>query len=80
MSKVGDIVRVDWIDSMATPGWGEFNKPDLKCVSAGILFEQDKDSLTIIQNRSAYQDGEYMTIPRRAIKRVKTLERPRSKR
>ena len=71
------MVKVDWIDSMGTSGWGALGEPsDLNCSSVGFLKERSKDRIVIYQNLSHNRGtgGDYMEIPACAIKRVRTLK------
>lgn len=70
-------VMVDWIDAMGTSGWcGERHGfgSDMRCCSFGHLVHEDKDSVTIAMNRSAYGHGDYMKIPRCSVRKVTRLK------
>lgn len=67
-------VRVDWIDSMAQHGWGHYDpEVEMACTSVGILVESRGDRVVLALSRSAYQHGDYLSIPRSAVRRVKRL-------
>ena len=67
-------VRVDWIDSTAQGGWGDYMETDMRCCSIGILIHKDKDVVVLAQNWSNSYLGEYITIPMVAVKKVKVLK------
>lgn len=69
------LVRVDWIDSVGQAGWGDYNDDtDLYCVSAGHLVSKDRKRIVLALNRSAYGYGDYITIPRVAVRRITVLQ------
>ena len=67
-------VAVYWLDSMGSAGWHTLKKSDLECVTVGHLYAKDKNRVTIALNRSAYGYGDYMEIPRKAVRRIKRLK------
>ena len=68
-------VRVDWIDSMGSSGWHEHRKSDLRCTSVGMLYDETDESVVIALNRSAYNHGDYIEIPKIAIKKITKLKK-----
>lgn len=69
-------VLVEWIDSMSQAGWGEYQRDtDPDCASCGHLIDLSEKRVVLALNRSAYDTGQYITIPRVAVRRVWRLER-----
>lgn len=66
-------VMVDWIDSVSQSGWGEYAGADLRCTSVGFLIKNDKDVVVLALNDNAYQSGQYITIPKIAVKKIRRL-------
>jgi hypothetical protein len=69
------IVKVKWIDSMGTAGWGEGDSSDMRCCTVGILHKKTKKSVIIALNQSAYGRGHFIEIPKVAIKKIKKLKK-----
>lgn len=70
-------IIVDWVDSMGTSGWHaetEGKATDMRCCTVGHFVEEDKDSITVALSRSPYSHGDYLTIPRCAIRRTRRLK------
>lgn len=73
------IVLVEWIDStMLGQRWhceDEINQLDIgRCVSVGIVRQDDDEKLVITQNQGRYRDGaNLIAIPRGCIKRIRLL-------
>lgn len=71
-------VRIEWIDSYATPGWQRMssitNESDA-IVSYGFLIKESKDNVTISSSLSAFEGiMDPLTIPRRAIIKMKVVK------
>ncbi len=72
------IIHLEWVDSTSMQGWvNDYKTPNVNCVSVGLLVSENKESITIASNKSlgfenAY--GQYMTIPKCAIKKRKWLK------
>ena len=66
-------VIVEWIDSMSSGGWHDYKESDLTCYTVGMLYEDKKDRVVIAMNKSAHGYGDYMEIPKIAIKKVTRL-------
>ena len=75
MSKKIKPVRVDWVDSMGHSGWRDYEPAEMSCVSVGMLYKENKDSIVIALNKSAYNHGDYMEIPKVAIKSITKLKK-----
>lgn len=69
-------VMVYWTDSMGTPGWGEFAEASMSCISVGHLFDENERCIVLAMNRTRYQHGDYIQIPRSAIQHITPLLRP----
>ena len=68
-------VMVDWIDSIGQSGWGSYDHvTDMRCTSVGHLIKRDKNGIVLALNKSAYNHGDYITIPAVAIKKVRRLK------
>lgn len=82
----GDPVFVEWIDSSSYDRWQtveymeECSKRTLDCHSAGFLFKEDKDRVSICTSRALNDEGNYdsvnhiIVIPRVAIKSMRKLK------
>ncbi len=66
-------VEVEWIDSITTHGWRDYEPVDMNCRIVGILIDNNKENIVIAQNESVLGYGDYMTIPKVAVKRVRKL-------
>ena len=72
-------VEVEWIDSQGDSGWRSFVKeradgPDLRCVTAGYLFEQKRGYIKIAQSLAAANAADNLiAIPRSAIRKITAL-------
>lgn len=72
--KVNPVI-VKWVDAISAPGWRDYEKANIECISIGHLVSKDKDMIVICQNRSAEGGGgDFMSIPIVAIKSVKKLK------
>ena len=76
------LVLIDWLDSHYVPGWhtDEPSEEPLYCRSVGWLIHDGKDAKTIashITNEETSQRSGEMTIPTKAITRMKTLSQHR---
>ena len=69
-------VRVEWVDSSGWNGWQPLDKvlkeageDTLECTTVGLLLDQDKDSIMVVQNVSygTNQVHSPFKIPRSAI-------------
>lgn len=68
-------IMVEWVDSMASSGWGDPRTPaDMRCVSVGHLVRRTKDRVHIALNRSANSHGDHIEIPLCAVTRVRRLK------
>ena len=70
------LALVEWLDSYSCFGWHQptHEKP-AKCITVGILREQDAESITISQSRSDSGNVcDEITIPRCSIKRLRNLK------
>lgn len=72
-AKQNKPVVVEWDDSMSSSGWRDYEKSDMVCYTVGMLHKDEKDRVVIAQNKSAYGFGDYMEIPKVAIKKIKRL-------
>lgn len=75
MSKKIKPVRVDWVDSIGADGWHDHQPSDMSCVTVGMLYNETKHSVVIALNRSAYKHGDYIEIPKVAIKSITKLKK-----
>ena len=72
------LVLVEWVDSAFAQGWMHKdairNHRVSKIASAGILVNDTKEHITIVQSVSDKDDrGDGITIPRCSIKRIRHL-------
>ena len=67
-------VQVIWHDAFSQSGWGDCVQGPLECVSVGLLVHADHKCVCIAQNWNDTTFGEYMTIPRRMVLKVKKLK------
>jgi len=73
------LVEVEWVDSCADAGWRAAKKertdhPDLRCATAGYLFEERRGYVKIAQSLSAHDSVDnLMAIPRSAIRKITRL-------
>ena len=73
------IVMVEWTDStMLGQRWhcgDEIDQLDIgRCVSVGIVRQDDDEKLVLTQNQGRYMDGaNLIAIPRGCIKRIRLL-------
>lgn len=68
-------VIVSWIDSVQSLGCGELHSPsDMTCVSSGFLVSKTKDRITLAMNWDGAEFGQYMEIPRVAVKKLRRLK------
>lgn len=68
------VVVVTWNDAFAQPGWDDYEEGPLECVSTGFLIRDSKESIVLAQNFNQFQFGEYMTIPKGMVKKIKKLK------
>jgi len=72
------VIIVEWVDSAFLQGW--MSRDDVKthrispCVSVGLLVNETRDQITIMQSAGKEQYGDGLTIPRVCIKRMRTLK------
>ena len=67
-------VAVLWVDSQAQPGWGEYKRDvDLVCSTVGHLVERTKTRIVVALSLSQNHYGDYLTIPRCAVKSIHHL-------
>lgn len=67
-------VLVHWVDSMAQPGWGEYERDtDALCATVGHLVEQTESRVVVALSKSKDHYSDYLTIPRCAVKSIKHL-------
>jgi hypothetical protein len=71
----GDLVKVDWIDSVGSGGWRDEPMTDPRCVSVGHHLGKKNGLLRIAMNKSAYGYGDYMSIPAVAVRKVTLLRK-----
>lgn len=71
----GDLVRVDWIDSVGTSGWRDIPDSDPRCISVGHHLGKKDGLLKIAMNKSAYGYGDYMSIPIVTVRRLTVLRK-----
>ena len=75
--KVGDPVRVKWIDSAVTSGWGQ--TPDdkehgpVRCETVGFYIKRTRTFITVALSRGATRFGETVSIPASCIRGVTKL-------
>jgi len=76
MSKmIGKPVHVTWVDSMQTPGWQTAHKDaNLICESVGFLADKNKKRIKLYMNSSSHCKGDYIEIPRIAVKKMRYLK------
>jgi hypothetical protein len=83
--KVGDLIKVEWADScLVHEGWihnTEIIKPYVhRCVSIGMLYDQNKDALTVVANIGGIdnpQDAQISSvtiIPRKCVISMQILK------
>ncbi len=74
------IVMVEWVDSAFAQGWMSreviTHHRVSGIVSVGILVNENKEQITIVQGASMDKDqyGDGITIPKCSIKRVRSLK------
>jgi len=69
------LVLVEWLDSFSCFGWHQpgHERPS-KCITVGILREEDTESVTISQSRSHCGNVcDDIAIPKCSIKRIRYL-------
>lgn len=78
----GTMVRVTWVDSMASYGWDSVEdkidkakSPDqLMCASVGYLLHEDDNGVSLVQSFSAGgQAHSLITIPKASVRSVEKL-------
>lgn len=72
--KQNDPVLVEWVDSMSTQGWRDLGGTDIKCQTVGMFVQEDREKVAVCLNKSAYGYGDYIEIPKVAIKRIRKLK------
>ena len=80
MSEKLRAAYVQWLDSMGTAGWTEFEAADMRCESVGFVVHEDDDSLSL---SASYSHGatsrkwnDIIQIPKRAITRRRAVKLP----
>ena len=74
------MVMVKWVDSATESGWirKQVARTESggvsKCCTVGILLKESPDELTIMQNVSDNQYGDFMTIPRCCVRSIYKLQ------
>jgi hypothetical protein len=71
------VVEIDWEDSCSQYGWADkkrVDKPTMTCKSVGILIHEDKETVTVSHSVNPNHCSSPMTIPRRAINKIKTIK------
>jgi len=71
---VGKPVIVEWIDSMSSSGWHDHRVTDMGCTTVGHYHSEYDDRIVVALNRSSCGCGDYMEIPKVAIKKVRRLK------
>ena len=79
VEKEMKLAIVEWVDSAFAQGW--MGKDAIKthvvstCVTVGILVNENKEQITIVQSASVdkQQYGDGITIPKVCIKRIRYL-------
>jgi hypothetical protein len=89
-AKVGDLVMVEWDDSMTVNGWVSTGKShatydDRSCRSVGWLLQHSKDSLTLYAHRNPSKGelsstSDPTTIPAFAVRSLVKLPETRKSR
>lgn len=73
--KQGDLVVVQWVDSIKTHGWVDIPQDiDTSCQTVGMFIQKQHNYITIALNKSAYGYGDYMSIPLCAVKKIRRLK------
>jgi len=73
------IVHISWVDSCCAHGWldpVDVSPNPASCESVGFLVRETKEVVTVAMNRGlegATAFGEYTTIPRACITKMKVL-------
>jgi len=69
-------VKVDWIDSMNTSGWCDYTVTDMECTTVGLYYAETDERIVIAMNVShdSKTYGNYMEIPKCAIKKITRLK------
>ncbi len=70
------LLLVEWVDSTYSSGWqlrDSIDEDITNCVTVGILLQEKKDILVMALSLSKVEYSQAMTIPKCAIKRMRTL-------
>lgn len=78
MDRPGEMVEVEWIDSLGQHGWHPHDADDdlldeLACRSVGYLVQDDTRGIVIIQSVQKDSRDNSIAIPRVAIQKVTRL-------
>jgi hypothetical protein len=71
-----DILYIEWLDSTTQSDWYDKDEiedlleVDLKCRSVGFYIGETEKSITIAQNTSPTQIGDFITIPKATITKI----------
>jgi len=72
------MVLIQWVDSVFVQGWRDLDSIKSHrvsdCVSIGILMNETKDWITIVQSKSDESYGDGITIPKVCIKQMWKLK------
>jgi len=77
--KLGDLVRVDWVDSVLETTWKTMEllcDSTSVCESTGWLIRDEDEFVTVAGHKDAQCENYHgvVTIPRCAIKRIRKIE------
>lgn len=81
-AKLGDIVHITWVDSVASARWHALDGPPLEpatCYSIGWLIWDENDFTTVAGSMGSDECPEaadFMTIPKAVIQKVVVLDVP----
>ena len=72
------LVMIRWVDSAFLHGWVDRDSVKTHqpsdCVSVGLLVNEGKEHITIVQSASKEQVGDGLTIPKCCIKKMWQLK------
>lgn len=67
-------VRVRWRDSTHSTGWiYDHQDSDLRCVSAGLLVDKNRERIKLALSASGQTYGHYLEIPMESVISIKRL-------
>jgi hypothetical protein len=75
--KVGDLVKVMWIDIQSDGGWesGKWGLEPAECTTFGIFYGYDKGMMRLFASFNLEDKGERIVIPRSVVKKITIVER-----